>query len=135
MLPTLPPAHCIEDPLGEPLGDDGTQGGLGLGVVFPRMLITEGLLLRGGRNFRHDEEAADDCARDRVQGTKFLVPGLLGLDQGGDPALGDYVPTFGVAGKSDEGREIAQGEEGSTWCEAGPDADSGSFFGETRAMI
>ena len=113
---SIVPLDVFEDPLGEPLGDDGTQGGLGLGVVFPRRVIAEGLSLRGGRDFRHDEaeEAADDYAGDRVQGTKFLVPGLLGLDQGGDPALGDYGPTFGVAGKSDEGREIAQGEGGRT---------------------
>ena len=51
------------------------------------------------------------------------MPGLLSLDQGGDPALGDYGPTFGVARKSDEGREIAQSEGGRTWCVAGPDAE------------
>jgi hypothetical protein len=50
-----------------------------------------------------------------VQGAEFLVPGLLYLDKGSDPAFGDDGPTFKVAGESDERREVVQEQGGRTW--------------------
>ena len=72
-------------------------------------MITKDLPLNGSGDFGHDEQAPNDGAGELVQLTKLLMPGLLSLYQGRDPAFRyDGAPVW-VAGQSDEVRQVREG--------------------------
>jgi hypothetical protein len=91
------PFDILEHALCQPFGDGGGQGFPGSWVIFPGWVFLEDPALHWRSYFRHDEQAPNKSAGDRVQGPELWMPGVLGLYQGLDSALSDDGPALLVS--------------------------------------